>query len=123
MPARIRLKRTGTKNAPCHRIVVIDSRRPRDSKVIEELGYYDPRHNTEQLDLERAEYWTGVGAKPSETVQSIIDRVKAGKTLTPPKPRKSKKALAKDEAAKQAKEEQTEEKPDEQKAEAAESAS
>lgn len=105
MATKIRLKRTGTRNAVCYRIVVIDGRSQRDGKAIEELGFYDPRHNEEQLNLERAEYWLGVGAQASETVTSIIERVKSGKKLTPPQPKKSKKAVAKEEALKKEKEE------------------
>jgi len=76
MSVKIRLRRTGKINAACHRIVVADSRSPRDGRFIEIIGYYDPRHNDEKIDLERADYWVSKGAQPSETVSAIIKRAK-----------------------------------------------
>lgn len=84
MAVKIRLKRTGAKNSPCYRIIVIDGRQQRDGRAIEELGFYDPCHSNEKLDVERAEYWISKGAQPSETVKDIIERSKAGKELTVP---------------------------------------
>ena len=74
----IRLRREGTKNSPYYKIVVADSRSPRDGKFIEIIGNYDPRKAGENanLDLERADYWIKNGAQPSETVRSIICRSK-----------------------------------------------
>ena len=79
MAVRIRLKRDGAKNAPAYRIVVADSRSPRDGKFIEEIGSYNPLRKADnfKLDLERAKYWVSKGAQPSETVASFIKR--AGK--------------------------------------------
>ena len=77
MSVKIRLRRTGKLNAACHRIVVTDSRNPRDGRFIEIIGFYDPRHNDEKIDLERAKYWIGVGAQPSDTVKNIIRRAEA----------------------------------------------
>jgi small subunit ribosomal protein S16 len=76
MSVKIRLKRGGAKNAPSYRIVVTDSRSPRDGRFIEEIGSYDPKKAGVNyiLDLERAKYWVGVGAQPSETVDSFIKR-------------------------------------------------
>ena len=77
---KIRLKRTGAKNSPVYRVVVADSRSPRDGKFIEELGTYHPSQKAEinfTLDVERAKYWLSVGAQASETVASMIK--KAGK--------------------------------------------
>jgi small subunit ribosomal protein S16 len=77
---KIRLKRTGAKNSPVYRVVVTDSRSPRDGKFIEELGTYHPSQKAEinfTLDLDRAKYWMSVGAQASETVASMIK--KAGK--------------------------------------------
>jgi small subunit ribosomal protein S16 len=76
MSVKIRLKRVGAKNAPAYRIVVADSRSPRDGRFIEELGSYDPKKSGTNfiLDLERARYWVGVGAQPSETVASFIKK-------------------------------------------------
>jgi len=76
MSVKIRLKRVGAKNAPVYRIVVADARSPRDGRFIEELGSYHPlkKGNNYTLDLERANYWVGKGAQPSETVASFIKR-------------------------------------------------
>ena len=75
---RIRLKRTGKKNAPCYRVVVADSRSPRDGKNIEIVGFYDPINAQEKVDVERIDYWLSKGAQPSETVADIIRRAKTG---------------------------------------------
>ena len=75
---RIRLKRTGGKNWGSFRIVVCDIRKQRDGKMVEELGYYDPKHSDEKLNSERLEYWVSQGAQMSETVQDIYARAKAG---------------------------------------------
>lgn len=76
MAVKIRLKRVGTKNTPAYRIVVADSRSPRDGRFIEEIGTYLPtqKANRVKIDLERANYWVGVGAQPSETVASFIKK-------------------------------------------------
>lgn len=73
------MKRVGTKNMPAFRIVVADSRSPRDGKFIEEIGTYNPLKKGENfsLKLDRAQYWLGKGAQPSDTVASFIK--KAGK--------------------------------------------
>jgi small subunit ribosomal protein S16 len=75
---RLRLRRTGSKNKACFRIVAADAKSPRDGRFIEVLGYYDPRHEDEKVNLERAEHWLNCGAQPSETVAAIIDRAKKG---------------------------------------------
>lgn len=79
MAVKIRLKRVGAKNAPVFRIVVADSRSPRDGKFIEEIGTYHPLQKGQNftMDLERAKYWVSKGAQPSDTVASFIK--KAGK--------------------------------------------
>ena len=67
----------GTKNKPFFRVVVADSRSPRDGRAIEEIGYYNPRESTEfSIDVERAEYWIARGAQPSERVLSLLKRAK-----------------------------------------------
>jgi len=84
MAVRIRLKRVGAKNNPAYRIVVTDSRSPRDGRFIEEIGSYVPTKKEQkyQLDLDRAQYWVGKGAQPSETVASMIRKaVKAAKAV------------------------------------------
>lgn len=71
---KIRLKRAGAKNTPAYRIVVADSRSPRDGRFIEEIGSYTPLQKgvDYRLKLDRAEYWLGKGAQPTETVASFI---------------------------------------------------
>ncbi|WP_294430127.1 30S ribosomal protein S16 [uncultured Treponema sp.] len=75
---KIRLKRLGAKKRPCYRIVVQDSRVPRDGVTIEEIGTYQPVTQTEgnqvTVDMERAKYWIGVGAQPTETVKRILSK-------------------------------------------------
>jgi len=77
MAVKIRLKRVGTKNAPYYRVVVVDSRSPRDGKFIEEIGSYQPMKKGDncKIDLERAKYWVSVGAQPSDTVRSFIKKL------------------------------------------------
>ena len=72
------MKRIGAKNTPAFRIVVADSRSPRDGKCIEELGTYLPQKKGDKytLDLERVAYWLSKGAQPSETVASFIRKSK-----------------------------------------------
>lgn len=74
MAVRIRMKRVGAKNSPVFRIVVADSRSPRDGKFIEEVGTYQPLKKGENvvMDLERVKYWVSKGAQPSDTVASFI---------------------------------------------------
>ncbi len=105
MAVRIRMKKMGRKHQPFYRICAIDGRAPRDGKVIEELGYYDPLVKETDaraiLDGERINYWLGVGAQPSEKVRvlikkygangthldkqkSALERVKLNKPMAPP---------------------------------------
>jgi len=76
MAVRIRLKRMGAKKKPFYRIVVADSRFPRDGRFIEEIGYYNPTTNptTFYIDREKAELWLSRGAKPSDTVKLIFEK-------------------------------------------------
>lgn len=76
MATRIRLQRHGRKNYPFYKIVVADSRAPRDGKFIERLGSYNPNTNPATIDLnfDRALYWVNVGAQPSDTVRSILSK-------------------------------------------------
>ena len=94
---RIRLKRTGTRNAVCFRVVVMDQRSSRDGKAIEEIGFYNPNSKVETLKVDRYDYWLSVGAQPSDTVKSVAGRIKAGVVLADleRKPSISKKAKAK----------------------------
>lgn len=74
MAVKIRLKRLGKVRVPQYRIVVVDSRKKRDGRVIEEIGKYHPKEDPSYIDVvsERAQYWLGVGAQPSEAVESIL---------------------------------------------------
>ena len=74
MAVKIRLKRMGKIRAPHYRVVVVDSRKKRDGKVIEEIGLYHPKEEPSliQVESERAQYWLGVGAQPSEAVTAIL---------------------------------------------------
>ncbi len=76
----LRLMRLGAKNRPFYRIVAIDSRKPRESKTKDILGYYDPLKEPPDIkvDLEKAKYWIDRGAQASKTVQSLLN--KASKT-------------------------------------------
>lgn len=84
MSVKLRMKRIGTKNTPVFRIVAADGRSPRDGKFIEELGTYQPLKGGTNftLNLERAQYWLGVGAQPSDTVASFIRQAKKAASAT-----------------------------------------
>src|ERR687885_315985 len=74
---RIRLRRVGRKKSPAYRIVVADSKSPRDGKFIEIVGQYAPRSSDAQkvnINLARVNYWLDVGAQPSDTVRSLLRR-------------------------------------------------
>ena len=78
MAVSIRLRREGAKNRPYYKVVVADSRSPRDGKFIEIIGTYDPKkpdHNS-TLKLDRIDHWISQGAQPSDTVRSLIKRNK-----------------------------------------------
>ena len=70
----IRLRRAGATRKPHYRVVVADSREPRDGRFVEVLGHYDPRKQPAvvKIDSERTEYWIGKGAQPSDTVRSLL---------------------------------------------------
>ncbi len=78
MAVKLRLKRTGRRHLPCYRLNAVDSRAPRDGKVIEELGLYDPlqKDPDKQINFkrERIEYWLSVGAQPSQTVANLLEK-------------------------------------------------
>ena len=73
---KIRLRRMGAKKAPFYRIVVADSRYPRDGRFIEEIGIYNPTTNPAELkvDTERAQAWIKTGAQPTETVKALLKK-------------------------------------------------
>ena len=85
MAVSIRLRREGAKNRPYYRVVVADSRSPRDGKFIEILGTYDPKQTGQNssFSVERAEYWISKGAQPSDTVRSLIKMQKKPVTAEP----------------------------------------
>ena len=74
MAVKIRLRRMGANKAPFYRIVVADSRYPRNGRFIEEIGYYDPAKTpvTVQIDAEKAKKWMSNGAQPTDTVRSLL---------------------------------------------------
>lgn len=74
MAVKIRLRRMGAKKAPFYRIVVADSRYPRDGRFIEEIGLYDPTKNPSfiRVDAEKAKEWIANGAQPTDTVKRIL---------------------------------------------------
>lgn len=74
MAVRIRLKRIGKIHHPIYRVVVVDSRKKRDGRVIEEVGKYDPNQEPSLIELEseRIQYWLGVGAQPSDAVHRFL---------------------------------------------------
>lgn len=73
---KMRLKRIGAKKAPAYRIVVADSRSPRDGRFIEQIGYYNPLTNPAEIkiDAEKAKTWLANGAQPTETVRSLLKK-------------------------------------------------
>jgi small subunit ribosomal protein S16 len=82
------MKRVGTTNTPVYRIVVADSRSPRDGKFIEEIGTYQPlkKGDNVSLKVERADYWLSKGAQPSDTVRSFIKKAKLAAAAAPAAP-------------------------------------
>jgi small subunit ribosomal protein S16 len=78
MAVKLRLKRLGRRHRPFFRVVAIEARNPRDGRVLEELGFYDPQNAVEaqqvRLDPDRIKYWLSVGAVPSDTVRSLLKK-------------------------------------------------
>ena len=74
MAVKVTLRRMGAKKAPCYRIVVADSRYPRDGRFIEEVGYYDPTKDPSviKIDAEKAKKWLSNGAQPTDTVKALL---------------------------------------------------
>lgn len=83
MAVAIRMARGGSKKRPFYRIVATDSQSPRDGRFIEQLGHYHPGTKALELDVERYDYWLGVGAKPSATLHRLA---KAHKRSVPAAP-------------------------------------
>ena len=80
MAVKIRLTRIGQKKQPYYRVVVADSRYPRDGRFIEEIGFYNPLTDPAEvkIDLEKAEKWIKNGAQPTETVKALLKKQSAG---------------------------------------------
>ena len=76
MAVKIRLRRIGAKKAPFYRVVVADSRYPRDGRFIEEIGYYDPTKGPAvvNIDADKAKKWIGNGAQPTDTVKALLKK-------------------------------------------------
>ncbi|MBQ3816760.1 MAG: 30S ribosomal protein S16 [Clostridia bacterium] len=76
MAVKIRLRRLGAKRAPFYRVVVADSRYPRDGRFIEEIGYYDPTKDPAvvKIDEEKAKTWIANGAQPTDTVKALLKK-------------------------------------------------
>ena len=76
MAVKMRLRRMGQKKAPFYRVVVADSRSPRDGKFIEEIGYYNPMTDPAdiKIDEEKAQKWLGTGAQPTDTVKKLFQK-------------------------------------------------
>ncbi len=76
MAVKIRLRRMGAKKAPFYRVVVADSRFPRDGRFIEEIGYYDPTKEPAvvKIDGEKAKKWISTGAQPTDTVRALLKK-------------------------------------------------
>ena len=81
---KIRLKRLGAKKAPFYRIVVADSRSPRDGKAIAEIGYYDPTKQPSvlKIDIDAANQWIKNGAQPTDTVKALLKKASTAKADT-----------------------------------------
>lgn len=78
MAVKLRFKRTGRRHLPCFRLAAMDARRPRDGRVLEELGSYDPGHpdasQQVKLNEERIKHWLRAGAVPSDTVAALLKK-------------------------------------------------
>ena len=78
MAVKVRLRRTGSKNSACYRVVAADEHSPRDGRFLETLGWYDPKRDGKkfELDLERIDHWCNEGAQISDTVRSLVKQAK-----------------------------------------------
>jgi small subunit ribosomal protein S16 len=82
---RIRLRRQGAKKQPSYRVVVADQRSPRDGRILENLGFFNPRTDPEtcKINTERARYWVGVGAVPTEAVARLLKAAGVYEAVSP----------------------------------------
>ena len=74
MAVKMRLRRMGAKKAPFYRVIVADSRSPRDGRFIEEIGYFNPRSDELKIDAEKAQTWIKNGAQPTDTVRALLKK-------------------------------------------------
>lgn len=74
MAVKLRLTRMGAKKAPFYRVVAIDERKARDGQYLDNIGYYDPKKEEVRIDSEKALYWLGVGAQPTDTVRALLKK-------------------------------------------------
>ncbi len=74
MAVKMRLRRMGAKKAPTYRVIIADSRSPRDGRFIEEIGHFNPRNDEIKIDAEKAKTWLKNGAQPTETVKALLKK-------------------------------------------------
>ena len=74
MAVKIRLRRMGAKKAPTYRVIIADSRSPRDGRFIEEIGHFNPRSDEIKIDAEKAKAWLKNGAQPTDTVKALLKK-------------------------------------------------
>ena len=74
MAVKMRLRRMGAKKAPTYRVIIADSRSPRDGRFIEEIGYFNPRNDELKIDADKAKTWLKNGAQPTDTVKALLKK-------------------------------------------------
>ncbi len=74
MAVKMRLRRMGAKKAPTYRVIIADSRSPRDGRFIEEIGFFNPRSDELKIDAEKAKKWIANGAQPTDTVKALLKK-------------------------------------------------
>ena len=74
MAVKMRLRRMGAKKAPTYRVIIADSRSPRDGRFIEEIGYFNPISDELKIDAEKAKAWISNGAQPTDTVKALLKK-------------------------------------------------
>ena len=74
MAVKMRLRRMGAKKAPTYRVVIADSRSPRDGRFIEEIGFFNPRTDEIKIDADKAKTWISNGAQPTDTVKVLLKK-------------------------------------------------
>ncbi len=74
MAVKMRLRRMGAKKAPTYRVIIADSRSPRDGRFIEEIGHFNPRSDEIKIDAEKAKTWLKNGAQPTDTVKALLKK-------------------------------------------------